>query len=112
MTNVSTRPLVLGLSAWLAVACGASPGAGERSPGPTAMPSNNGGSVGEPGSVPPASGAPGGSALAGTAGGAGEIQPSPSGAPLVPGAVPGGATAGAGSAAALEGDIRFSVPSG
>jgi hypothetical protein len=76
------------------------------------MPSNNGGSAAEPGRIPSASGAPGGPALGGTAAGEGEIQPSPSGAPIGPDAVPGGATAGAGSAAALEGDIRFSVPSG
>ena len=110
MTNVSTRPLVLGLSAWLAMACGASPGEGEPSPASTGMASNNGGLAGGPGGIPPISGSPGGSG--GAAGGASEIQPSPSDASLDPGAVPDSSTAGAGSVAALEGDIRFSVPSG
>jgi hypothetical protein len=78
------------------------------------MPSNDDGLAGGLGSIAPAPAGPaGGSAGAEAAGAGGELQPSPSGASLVPGAAPDGATAaGAGSAAALEGDIRFSVPSG
>jgi hypothetical protein len=111
MTNVSTRPLVLGLTAWLGAACGASPEAEETSPSTAGMSSN--GLPGQPGGSPPASGAPPvNSGLGGAAGSEGEASPSPSAVPLVPDAVPGDSAAGAGSAAALEGDIRFSVPSG
>lgn len=77
------------------------------------MSGNIGGLPSGSGGTAPGSGAPpDGLGQGGAAGAQGEASPSPSDLPLVPDAVPGENAASDGSPAALEGDIRFSVPSG
>jgi hypothetical protein len=114
MGNVSTRRLMLGAISWLGAACGASPGA-EAGPSSAAglsmEPSSSGGAAGAAPGVA-ATGPAGAPAAGGAGAGTSEGAPPAAGVPLVPDTAAGAAGSGVSSAAPLEGDIRFSEPSG